>query len=232
MQYQTKEIQNQSQIDDYGRKGPVQLGPWTSHIWRSDPRHLSFLLARYKFCAKTLSGKSSVLEVGCGDVLGAQLILQEVESVHGIDFEPLIINDAKKRLEAEDIRGLTFEVHDITKSELNRTFDAGFCLDVIEHIPPELEEQFMSNICKSLESNAVFIIGTPNIAAQCHASEASAEGHFKLKSASGLKEVLLRHFNNVFIFSMNDEVVHTGFYPMAHYLIAVGVGCRRVNRQS
>jgi hypothetical protein len=23
------------------------------------------------------------------------------------------------------------------------------------------------------------------------------------------------------VFSMNDEVVHTGFYPMAHYLLAV-----------
>jgi len=23
---------------------------------------------------------------------------------------------------------------------------------------------------------------------------------------------------------MNDEVVHTGFHPMAHYLFAIGVG--------
>jgi len=29
----------------------------------------------------------------------------------------------------------------------------------------------------------------------------------------------------VFVFSMNDEVVHTGFYPMAHYLLAVA--CHR-----
>jgi len=28
-----------------------------------------------------------------------------------------------------------------------------------------------------------------------------------------------RHFHNVLIFSMNDEVVHTGFYPMAHYFV-------------
>jgi hypothetical protein len=27
------------------------------------------------------------------------------------------------------------------------------------------------------------------------------------------------------MFSMNDEVVHTGFYPMAHYLL--GVACHR-----
>ena len=33
------------------------------------------------------------------------------------------------------------------------------------------------------------------------------------------------HFHSVFVFSMNDEVVHTGFYPMAHYLLAVA--CHR-----
>jgi len=33
-----------------------------------------------------------------------------------------------------------------------------------------------------------------------------------------------KFFRNIFIFSMNDEVVHTGFHPMAHYLFAIGVG--------
>ena len=36
-----------------------------------------------------------------------------------------------------------------------------------------------------------------------------------------LKSLLSKYFHNVFIFSMNDEVVHTGFYPMAHYLFAL-----------
>jgi len=35
---------------------------------------------------------------------------------------------------------------------------------------------------------------------------------------------MLRHFHEAFIFSMNDEVVHTGFYPLAHYLFALCVG--------
>jgi hypothetical protein len=30
-----------------------------------------------------------------------------------------------------------------------------------------------------------------------------------------------RYFKHVFMFSMNDEVVHTGFFPMAHYLFAL-----------
>ncbi|MCA6302689.1 MAG: hypothetical protein IM629_12150, partial [Phenylobacterium sp.] len=37
---------------------------------------------------------------------------------------------------------------------------------------------------------------------------------------------MLKFFSNVFLFSMNDEVVHTGFAPMAHYLFAIGAGKR------
>ncbi len=84
----------------------------------------------------------------------------------------------------------------------------------------------MANIRKCLTRDGVCIIGTPNISAHVHASPASREGHINLKSADTLKALLSRHFANVFIFSMNDEVVHTGFYPMAHYLIALCTGVR------
>jgi hypothetical protein len=36
-----------------------------------------------------------------------------------------------------------------------------------------------------------------------------------------LKATMSRNFHNVFMFSMNDEVVHTGYHKMAHYLFAV-----------
>jgi hypothetical protein len=36
-------------------------------------------------------------------------------------------------------------------------------------------------------------------------------------------ETLERYFGNVFLMSMNDEMVHTGFNKMAHYLMAVCV---------
>ena len=35
-----------------------------------------------------------------------------------------------------------------------------------------------------------------------------------------------RYFHDVFMFSMNDEVVHTGFHAMAHYLFALCVARR------
>ena len=44
------------------------------------------------------------------------------------------------------------------------------------------------------------------------------------KSGPELKDLMEDHFHNVFIFSMNDEVVHTGHHKMAHYLFAVCAG--------
>ena len=49
--------------------------------------------------------------------------------------------------------------------------------------------------------------------------------HVNCKDQRDLKELMRRYFHNVYAFSMNDEVVHTGFYPMAHYLL--GVACHR-----
>jgi len=221
-----KERQNQSQFDDYQKQGRAGLGPFTSHIWRTDPQHLGFLLARYKFCAKMLADKQQVLEVGCGDAFGTMVMLQYVKSIHGIDFEPLVIDAAKKRLADEGVKDLKLSVLDITERPTEETFDAAYSLDVIEHIKPELEHAFIGNICRSLKGNAVCVIGTPNIAASGYATGASKEGHINLKGHKELKELVSEFFKNVFLFSMNDEVVHTGYYPMAHYLLAVGAGLR------
>jgi len=222
----TKEPQNQMQIDAYQDRGPVQLGPWTSYIWRSDPRHLAFVLARYKFCAKILAGKSEVLEIGCGDAFGMILLLQTVESVHGIDWEPIVIEDTRSRLAAENIERCSLSVLNITEKPMDRKFDAAYSLDVIEHIPPESEERFLTNICSSLRPDAICIIGTPNVEAQKDTTAISAQGHVNLQSAESLRKLLSSHFHNVFIFSMNDEVVHTGLHSMAHYLLGVGAGLK------
>ncbi len=223
----TKEVQNQSQVDEFSRVGPVTLGPWTSHIWRTDPRHLGFLLARYKFVSKMLAGKNRVLEVGCGDAGGTPVVLQTVGSVHCIDFEPLVLNDAVERYKRESIDRASFRVHDMLEGRVPDIFDSAFSLDVIEHIPEVSEHIFLKNIVSSLTDHAVFIMGTPNISAKEYASSASAVGHINLKSADTLRALLLSHFHNVFIFSMNDELVHTGYYPMSHYLLAMCVDVKR-----
>jgi 2-polyprenyl-3-methyl-5-hydroxy-6-metoxy-1,4-benzoquinol methylase len=223
---ETKETQNQSQIDDFRKLGPATMGPWTSHIWRHDPRHMAFLLARYKFVAKMLAGRDKVMEVGCGDAVGTPVVLQTVKKVHGVDFEPLVLNDAVERYKREGVSNASFAVHDMLKQPVQDTFDGAFSLDVIEHIPFSRESIFIDNIVASLKPQGVLIVGTPNVTANEYASEGSKAGHINLKSGKTLQDALARRFHNVFSFSMNDEVVHTGYSPMAHYLIAMGVGVK------
>jgi hypothetical protein len=96
---------------------------------------------------------------------------------------------------------------------------------VLEHIPAELEGRYLDHVTASLTDRGVFIAGMPSLESQAHASPASKAGHVNCKSGEALKRTLERYFHTVFIFSMNDEVVHTGFYSMAHYLL--GVACHR-----
>ncbi len=176
-------------------------------------------MSRYKFVSKMLDGKKRVLEVGCADAFGTRIVKQAVNEIVAIDFDPVFIDDAISR--KSDKWPVEYRQHDILDSPVDGLFDAAFSLDVIEHIPQEKECSFLANIVSSLSENGVLIIGTPTVQSQAYASAASIEGHVNCKDHKSLKHILHDHFHNVFLFSMNDEVVHTGFYPMANYLLAV-----------
>jgi len=105
-------------------------------------------------------------------------------------------------------------------------FDAVYSLDVFEHIPAEREDQFIENVARSLTPNGAAIIGSPSLQSQAYASEGSKAGHVNCKDGRDYRRAMEHHFANVFLFSMNDEVVHTGFAPMAHYLLALCAGPR------
>jgi 2-polyprenyl-3-methyl-5-hydroxy-6-metoxy-1,4-benzoquinol methylase len=218
----TREPQYQHCVELHDKFGLTRLGLMSNEVWHDDPRRLLFLLSRYKFVAKMLSGAQEVLEVGCADAFGTRIIQQEVKHVTAIDFDPVFINDAEARME-NDWR-MTCRVHDILRGPVEGRFDGAYALDVIEHIRWQDEEAFVHNIAASLNEHGVMIIGSPSIQSQNYASAGSRAGHINCKDHTGLKTLMQKFFHNVFIFSMNDEVVHTGFYPMAHYLFSLCCG--------
>lgn len=220
----TKEPQYQPMLEIRRRKGLARLGLMTNQVWNDDPRRLVFSLARYKFVAKMLSGRHNVLEVGCGDGFASRVVRQEVSYLTLVDFDPVFISDAKERLDPE--WSMDCAVHDILVAPYPGSFDAIYSLDVLEHVPPEAEDRFIRNVVASLAPHGVIIIGIPSIESQAYASAQSIAGHVNCKSGAKLRDVLSRYFHSVFMFSMNDEVVHTGFAPMAHYLLAVCADCR------
>jgi len=216
---QMREPQYQVCLNVRDERGIARLGLMTNQAWQQDPRHLLFMLSRYKFVSKMLSGRTSVLEVGCADAFGTRLVQQEVGDLTAVDFDPVFVKDSIERM-SPDWR-FTCRVHDILEGPVSGRFDAAYSMDVLEHIPVQHERTFVANIVASLTEDGVLLVGSPSIHSQTFASPPSREGHVNCKDAAGMKRLMSEVFYNVFIFSMNDDVVHTGFTPMSNYLLAL-----------
>jgi hypothetical protein len=219
MRGHTREPQYQVCVELQQRQGLTPLGLMSSHTWHEDPKRLVFVLARYKFVAKMFRGFGRVLEIGCADAFGTRIVLQEVGTLTAVDFDPVFVDDVQQRMDPR----WTFEcaVHDLLDGPVPGEFDGVFALDVLEHIPAEHEDAFLRHACASLAADGALLIGTPSLESQAWASPPSRAGHVNCKSGAALERLLSRYFHRVFSFSMNDEVVHTGFQPMAHYLFAL-----------
>ncbi len=199
----------------------LDLGTQWSDALQYNPRAILFVLARYNFVAKILGPKKSLLELGCSEGIGVATLSGQIESYHGVDMDADAIAEARRNWERGSV---AFSVGDFLGMSYGK-FSSVVSLDVIEHIPASVEAAYFNTIHENLDEQGVAIVGTPNIAAEAYQSEPSRIAHINLYSAERLKSEMQRVFQNVFMFLLNDEVVHTGFFPMGHYLMAVG--CNR-----
>ena len=196
---------------------PLSMGVRTSHNYIEDPQRLVFSLSRYKFVAKMFDGFDSVLEVGAGDGFKSPIVKQfckkltisDIEIKNKMDFDRITFSKTK------------FIIHNFVKHRLKKKFDGIYSLDVLEHIEKKDEKRFIKNICRSLKKDGTLIVGMPTLESQIYASKLSKEGHVNCKSKKELKKFLSPYFSNIYMFSMNDEVVHTGYDAMSHYIFAL-----------
>ncbi len=217
----TKDPVNQHGFETQQHIGETKLGVLKNWEWYDDPKRLLFSMSRYKFVSKLLDGRKNVLELGCGDAFNAPIVRQTVRKLTVTDFDPVFIADAKARM--RDRWPYDAIVVDAMTDDLPGagTYDAIYSLDVLEHIPASEEDRVISKVARALSAYGVAIFGMPSLESQVHANAASKAGHVNCKTAPDLKALMERYFHTVFMFSMNDEVVHTGFHKMAHYIIAV-----------
>lgn len=211
----------------------ILLSNYYSFAIDHDIKHLSFVFSRYKFAAKMIEYRPNVrlLELGCNHGIGMQFFSQidDLLFALGVDFDSGAIrwardnftNDKIAFLE-DDFLGKDYKNH--ISPEGGALYDAVISIDVIEHIPKEQEDLFLETLRLNLRDDGVAIIGTPNITMSAYASRESQLGHVNLFDQKRLYKFLSKIFQNVFIFGMTDEVVHTGFAPMGCYIMAVCAG--------
>ncbi|MCH9626127.1 MAG: Ubiquinone biosynthesis O-methyltransferase, mitochondrial [Chlamydiales bacterium] len=197
---------------------PIQFGRYNSYLMHNTPKRMLFSLSYYKFAAKMIGSNKKVLDVGCNEGLGSWVIAKECGYCKGVDFDAPAIQSAQRNFQE---RSVAFEHADFLDMPTEQKWDAVVNFDVIEHIYPEHSLAFIEKIAINLSSTGIAVIGTPSAISQQFASPISKKGHVNIYTHERLESELLAQFENVFLFAANDEVVHTGYLPLAHYFIAV-----------
>ncbi|MEM7576702.1 MAG: class I SAM-dependent methyltransferase [Planctomycetota bacterium] len=214
----------------------IGLGHHWSFNLRNDPKRFPFVLARYKFAAKMAAPNTgpnrAVLELGCSEGLGTMILAEFASRYHGVDLDQDAIDTAAANW-TTDTR--TFEACDFLNDEHRQakrlgTFDGVVSLDVIEHIAPDAEPRYWEAVTANLADDGVAVIGTPNQTSEQYASPLSKAGHINLFTFERMQAALHEHFHSVMLFGLNDEVVHTGYAPMCHYVMGVGIGPKQTGK--
>jgi hypothetical protein len=214
-----RHIYEQIDVPDAG----LTLGPYNTYGLLDDPKRFAFMLSRHKFVAKMLDGYGRVLEIGCQEGIGSLVVSKSVKRLTAIDFFRRHIEVCQRNFSGL-LQNVAFVGHDILDGPVGEgEFDGAFSLDVLEHIDPAQEDLYMMNVCRSLGARGTFLCGIPSLESQVHASAKSKQGHVNCKTGPAMKAFCQRFFHHVFMFGMNDEVVHTGFFPMCQYIIAMCV---------
>ncbi|MEX2214895.1 MAG: methyltransferase domain-containing protein [Phycisphaeraceae bacterium] len=200
-----------------GRRRLTLGGHWSFNL-RHDPKRLPFVLARYKLAAKMACKGAKVLELGCSEGIGTPILAEFAASYTGVDMDSEAVEAAQQNFAAPN---RTFLTDDFLGKTFG-SFDAVVSLDVVEHIVPELEDHYFDTVAMNLTETGIAVVGTPSKTSEAYASPMSRAGHVNVFTAEHLMQAMRRVFHNVFPFGINDEVVHTGYAPMCHYVVCVG----------
>lgn len=154
----------------------------------------------YSFCKPYVKGKN-VLDLGCGNAIGTEILGEVAKSIVALDKDPQVINQNSMKTKSSNIK---FEVVDFEKKEINNMYDAVIALQVIEHFKnPDL---VITKLKRVLRKGGLLILSTPNSITQSYNENPY---HYKEFSPKELKRFLEEHFSRVKIYGLygNLEVM-------------------------
>lgn len=201
----------------------VQLSAEYADWVHNNQLRLLIRLARYKFVAKMIKASDRVLEVGSGSGLGSLFLGQFADSVLGIDVKGVEVDEARNLNQRDNV---AFEVADLFDLRDESGFDVVVSLDVIEHLSVEEGRRLLKAKRQLLRPGGMLIVGTPSIWSYPYQSPISQASHVNCYDLPDLVELVDEQVQRTLTFSMNDEVVHTGYHKMAWYYFVIGFGPR------
>jgi hypothetical protein len=259
------------------RQMPVGLPTQSLHasrLWQDDEARLASHLAHYRFVAALMGVRHDVAEYGCANPAGTRLILQQSRKMTLFDPRPVVVGDLQWRFQDE----WQFEarLHDIVATPLSRRADSAYCIDFLQYISRDDEDDFVRNLRDSLSRDFDFLlIGSPSYGARtdvpsgarhapggeapdaiaapmphpdiaCRSAQqrsppseqplqadalaadnplsARSQARIYRRTGAELKNLMERFFQNVFVFSIVDDVAQPGIQANAQHVFALGCG--------
>lgn len=198
----------------YADYSAITLPPEYAYFVQEDLLRLLIRLARYKFVARLLKKTDHALEIGCGSGLGSIFLSQYCTHVTGMDVKTTEVEEARSINRRQNVE---FKVGDFFELEAVTQYDVVVALDVIEHMPVEQVHKLVADVARHLKPNGMAVIGTPSIYSYEYQGQLSKASHVKCYDQQELVALVENYFGRTLVFSMNDELVHTGFPKMAWY---------------
>jgi len=158
----------------------------TSDVIKSDNPIHQRLLKAYYLSLDYISG--DVLEVGCGEGRGVELIAPTADSFTGIDKIQQVIDNLKASFPQGDFQQMVIPPF---SGLANNTYDVVVSFQVIEHI--ENDRKYLDEIHRVLKPGGKALITTPNI----KMSLSRNPWHIREYTAKGLKNLARKIFSKV-----------------------------------
>lgn len=131
---------------------------------RTDPTNIANhpfycqYLAGYKY-AQSFVTDLRVLDTGCGEGYGAELLAQRAREVIAIDRDKKTIRKAKQRYWQSNLQFNVCDINNLS-SYPPRSFDVVCCFHTIEHL--KYPKHFLQEVRKLLSDSGLFLVSTPN----------------------------------------------------------------------
>jgi ubiquinone/menaquinone biosynthesis C-methylase UbiE len=155
-------------------------------------------MAAYREALKHVQGRR-VLEIGCGEGIGASVLSEEAASVIAIDYSDEALQAARAKYASGKIEFTKMEVPPIDLPDAS--IEAVVCFQMIEHL--EQPGGLVAEIARVVKDNGVALIATVN------KEEALSDNPYHLHefSADELEELLKSHFESVEMYGVyGDEL--------------------------
>ena len=184
-----------------------------------NPLMTTIKFSRFKFVSKLISKKDTLLDIGCGQGLSSIFFSDYCKYVYGVDLLSDFLNHDRK-----NIKFIKKDIFNLKKNNFKHNIDLITLIDFIEHFNKSQGSLILNKCSKLLKKKGgTLIVGTPSVYSSKYRSKRSKIQHIHEYDGMELKDLCSKYFNRTFLFSMNDELVHTGFYKLAWFNFVICV---------